>query len=63
MFSQLRAARVEAMDTPIISTKGLTKTYGKHAVVDKLDLEVPQGAVHGLLGPNGSGKSLSLIHI
>ncbi|PAT12171.1 ABC transporter ATP-binding protein [Corynebacterium hadale] len=48
------------MDTPIIATKGLTKTYGKHAVVDKLDLEVPQGAVHGLLGPNGSGKSTTM---
>ena len=48
------------MDTPIIATRGLTKTYGKQAVVDKLALEVPQGAVHGLLGPNGSGKSTTM---
>lgn len=48
------------MDTPIITTRGLTKAYGTHTVVDKLSLEVPKGAVHGLLGPNGSGKSTTM---
>lgn len=53
-------AIVNTMNSPIITTKGLTKVYGAHTVVDKLSLEVPQGAVHGLLGPNGSGKSTTM---
>ncbi|AKK01969.1 ABC transporter ATP-binding protein [Corynebacterium epidermidicanis] len=46
--------------TKIIETKNLTKMYGKTTVVDKLDLAVTQGSVHGLLGPNGSGKSTTM---
>jgi ABC-2 type transport system ATP-binding protein len=41
------------MDT-IISTRGLTKTYGRVPALDGLDLEVESGQVHGLLGPNGA---------
>ena len=48
------------MNSPIITTRGLTKTYGTHTVVNNLALEIPQGAVHGLLGPNGSGKSTTM---
>ncbi|MEJ5929115.1 ABC transporter ATP-binding protein [Corynebacterium sp. H128] len=46
--------------TTIIETKNLTKTYGTATVVDKLNLAVTQGSVHGLLGPNGSGKSTTM---
>lgn len=48
------------METPIIHTRGLTKTYGKTDVVHDLNLEVQPGVVHGLLGPNGSGKSTTM---
>lgn len=44
----------------IIKTEGLTKTYGGTTVVDKLNLDVTAGTVHGLLGPNGSGKSTTM---
>lgn len=47
-------------ETPAITTKGLTKTYGSHTVVNRLDLNVTAGTVHGLLGPNGSGKSTTM---
>jgi ABC-2 type transport system ATP-binding protein len=43
-----------------IQTKGLTKRLGDAAVVDKLDLAVPQGSVYGFLGPNGSGKTTTI---
>jgi ABC-2 type transport system ATP-binding protein len=45
------------MAEPIITTKGLTRRFGKLVAVDQLDLEVPAGGVIGLVGPNGSGKS------
>ena len=43
-----------------IQTEGLTKRLGDAAVVDKLDLAVPQGSVYGFLGPNGSGKTTTI---
>ncbi|MDK8663267.1 ABC transporter ATP-binding protein [Corynebacterium coyleae] len=48
------------METPMIQTHGLTKTYGRTDVVHNLDLKVAPGVVHGLLGPNGSGKSTTM---
>jgi len=43
-----------------ITTHGLGKTYGNQAVVQNLDLRVPEGCVYGFLGPNGSGKSTTM---
>ncbi len=43
-----------------IQTHGLTRSFGKVVAVDGLDLEVPRGAVFGLLGPSGAGKSTTL---
>lgn len=40
-----------------ISVRGLTKRFGTATVVDHVDLEVPTGAVFGLVGPNGAGKT------
>jgi ABC-2 type transport system ATP-binding protein len=37
--------------------QGLTKHYGPHRVVDRVDLRIPEGCVYGLLGRNGAGKS------
>ena len=44
----------------VIETSGLTKVYGDAAVVDGVDLAVPQGSVYGFLGPNGAGKSTTI---
>src|SRR5699024_3258809 len=38
-------------------TRGLRVRRGRATVIDGLDLEVPQGAIVGLLGPSGSGKT------
>ncbi|WP_116047263.1 ABC transporter ATP-binding protein [Amycolatopsis palatopharyngis] len=41
-------------------TRGLRKTYGETVAVDNVDLDVPTGAVLGMLGPNGSGKTTTI---
>jgi ABC-2 type transport system ATP-binding protein len=45
---------------PAIAVHGLTKRYGKRAVVDHVDLTVPRGRIVGFLGPNGSGKTTTI---
>jgi ABC-2 type transport system ATP-binding protein len=44
----------------ILTTLGLTKSYGGLRALDHLDLQLPKGQIIGLLGPNGSGKTTFL---
>ncbi|GLZ35608.1 multidrug ABC transporter ATP-binding protein [Lentzea sp. NBRC 105346] len=52
--------------SPVVSTavaartRGLRKVYGHTVAVDRVDLELPEGAVLGMLGPNGSGKTTTI---
>ena len=41
----------------ILEVNSLTKTFGGVVANDRISLEVPQGAIVGLIGPNGSGKT------
>src|SRR6202023_231033 len=41
----------------MIETRGLCKSFGKHVVLDGIDLDVAAGTVFALLGPNGAGKT------
>jgi ABC-2 type transport system ATP-binding protein len=41
----------------MITTRALTKRYGRFTAVNAVDLDVPEGSRFGLLGPNGSGKT------
>ena len=41
----------------MITTRALTKRYGRVTAVDAVDLDVREGDRYGLLGPNGSGKT------
>jgi ABC-type multidrug transport system ATPase subunit len=47
-------------DSPPIVTSGLTKRFRRQIAVDRINLEVPGGAVYGFLGPNGSGKTTTI---
>jgi ABC-2 type transport system ATP-binding protein len=47
-------------DSAPIVTRGLTKRFWRQTAVDRIDLEVPGGAVYGFLGPNGSGKTTTI---
>jgi ABC-2 type transport system ATP-binding protein len=44
----------------IIATSGLRKAYGDVGALAGLDLEVPRGAICGLLGRNGAGKTTTI---
>ena len=46
--------------TAAIATSGLVKTFGSTRALDRLDLAVEIGEVHGFLGPNGAGKSTTI---
>jgi ABC-2 type transport system ATP-binding protein len=43
--------------TAVLTTHGLTKSYGSLTAVAPLDLELEPGVVLGFLGPNGAGKT------
>lgn len=43
--------------TPILTTTGLTKTYGGVHAVNQADTAFYEGKINGLIGPNGSGKT------
>lgn len=43
-----------------IELSELTKTFGSTVALDRLDLAVVPGEVHGFLGPNGAGKSVTI---
>lgn len=47
----------EATTAAAIRIRGLRKTFGRTVAVAAVDLDVPAGAVLGVLGPNGSGKT------
>ena len=52
--------RCASFDEYAISAAGLGKRYGQQWVLDGVDVQVPAGAVTGVVGPNGSGKSTML---
>lgn len=46
------------MQEPILSIRGLTKTYrGGTRALDTVDLDIRKGEIFALLGPNGAGKT------
>lgn len=48
-----------ASETPrtLLDSTGLVMQFGGLKALDRVDLSVRQGRIHGLIGPNGSGKS------
>jgi ABC-2 type transport system ATP-binding protein len=45
---------------PVISIRGLRKSYGEAEAVRGIDLEVQAGEVFAFLGPNGAGKTTTV---
>ena len=60
------------MGETVISIKDLSKSFGNHEVLRKIDIDIEAGEIICIVGSSGSGKStllrcinklLSLIHI
>src|SRR5512139_3714319 len=43
-----------------ISTRNLTRYFGKLEAVENIDLKISSGSLFGLIGPNGAGKTTTL---
>ena len=48
------------MNSYVIETHGLTKTYGEVNSVSNLSIHVKKGRIYGLLGRNGAGKTTTM---
>ncbi len=57
--SRLAARPTEA----IISLRGVTKSFGRHTVLQDISFDVPKGHITCILGPSGTGKSVLLKNI
>ena len=49
-----------AVDTVLITARGLVKRFGDLTAVDGIDVDVRRGEAFGFLGPNGAGKSSTM---
>lgn len=47
-------------DTPLITARGLRKSFGDFEAVKGIDFDVRPGESFGFLGPNGAGKSSTM---
>jgi ABC-2 type transport system ATP-binding protein len=45
---------------PIVSARGLRKTFGGKEILHGLDFDIPPGRIYGLIGHNGAGKTTTL---
>jgi rhamnose transport system ATP-binding protein len=50
-------SRSPAPDTPLISARGISKSFAAIEVLRDVDLDLRRGEIHALLGENGAGKS------
>ena len=44
----------------MLDLQNVTKTFGSVKALDNLTMNIPKGAVYGLVGPNGAGKSTAI---
>ena len=47
-------------NAPLISIRGLEKSFGEKKVLKGLDLSVPEHSIYGFIGQNGAGKTTTM---
>jgi len=47
----------------VIEIRGVTRRFGAKIAIDDVSLQVPRGAVFGLVGANGAGKTTLIRHV
>jgi ABC-type branched-subunit amino acid transport system ATPase component/ABC-type branched-subunit amino acid transport system permease subunit len=52
-----RSSPAQAGGGPVLTARGLSRSFGGLRAVDAVDLDLAPASVTGLLGPNGSGKT------
>ena len=45
------------MRPPLLSLRGISKSYGPIKANQDIDLDVGESSIHAILGENGAGKS------
>jgi ABC-2 type transport system ATP-binding protein len=51
---------MEAQQTWVMETKGLSKSYKSVKALEGVNLQVRRNSIYGFLGPNGAGKSTAI---
>jgi branched-chain amino acid transport system ATP-binding protein len=41
----------------LVEANGIHVRFGDRVVLEQVDLQVPEGELHGIMGPNGAGKT------
>jgi ABC-2 type transport system ATP-binding protein len=44
----------------LVVMRGVSRTFDRRRVVDKIDLTVPRGTILGIIGPSGAGKTTTI---
>ncbi len=51
---------MDTSDKTVINMRDVSKQFGQIKAVDKVTLDVPQGAIFGFIGPSGCGKTTTV---
>lgn len=54
---------VPVVDAPVVSIRGLEKSFGENKVLKGIDLDIPARKITVIIGGSGSGKSVLIKHI
>src|SRR5512133_946984 len=59
-MGEVLRTREPAFGNDAVIASGLVKDFGSTRALNRLDLTVRAGEVHGFLGPNGAGKTTTI---